>query len=59
LLANPGNVNSKTDEPEIRAAADRLKHDLELLTASTESDLEAAMRRATDFMSSACGIESK
>jgi putative ABC transport system substrate-binding protein len=42
LLANPGNVNIKTDEPEIRAAADRLKHHLEVLTASTESDLEAA-----------------
>jgi len=42
LLANPGNVNIKTDEPEIRAAGDRLKHHLELLTASTESDLEAA-----------------
>jgi putative tryptophan/tyrosine transport system substrate-binding protein len=42
LLANPGNVNVKTDEPEIRAAADRLNHHLELLTASTESDLEAA-----------------
>jgi putative tryptophan/tyrosine transport system substrate-binding protein len=42
LLANPGNVNIKTDEPEIRAAADRLKQPLEVLTASTESDLEAA-----------------
>jgi putative ABC transport system substrate-binding protein len=42
LLANPANLNVKTDEPEIRAAADRLKHHLELLTASTESDLEAA-----------------
>jgi putative tryptophan/tyrosine transport system substrate-binding protein len=42
LLANPGNVNIKTDEPEIRAAADRLKHHLEVLTASTESDLEVA-----------------
>ena len=42
LLANPGNVNIKTDEPEIWAAADRLKHHLEVLTASTESDLEAA-----------------
>jgi putative tryptophan/tyrosine transport system substrate-binding protein len=42
LLANPGNVNSKTDEPEIQAAADRLKQHLEVLTASTESDLEAA-----------------
>jgi len=36
-------VNLKTDEPEIRAAADRLKHHLEVLTASTESDLEAAL----------------
>jgi putative tryptophan/tyrosine transport system substrate-binding protein len=42
LLANPGNVNSKTDEPEIRAAADHLKRHLEVLAASTESDLEAA-----------------
>ena len=42
LLANPGNVNIKTDEPEIWAAADRLKQHLEVLTASTESDLEAA-----------------
>ena len=42
FLANPGNVNIKTDEPEIRAAADRLKQHLEVLTASTESDLEAA-----------------
>jgi putative ABC transport system substrate-binding protein len=42
VLANPGNVNIKTDAPEIRAAAEHLKHHLELLTASTESDLEAA-----------------
>ena len=42
LLANPGNVNIKTDEPEIRAAADRLNQHLEVLTASSESDLEAA-----------------
>ena len=42
LFANPGNVNIKADEPEIRAAADRLKQHLEVLTASTESDLEAA-----------------
>ena len=42
LLANPGNVNIKTDEPEIRAAADRLKQHLEVLMASTESELEAA-----------------
>ena len=42
LLENPGNVNVKTDEPEIRAAADRLKRHMEVLTASTESDLDAA-----------------
>jgi putative ABC transport system substrate-binding protein len=42
LFANPGNVNIKTDEPEIRAAADGLKLHLEVLTASTESDLEEA-----------------
>src|ERR1700683_1499174 len=30
LLANSGNVNIKTDEPEIRAAADRLKQHLEV-----------------------------
>jgi putative ABC transport system substrate-binding protein len=40
LFANPGNI--KTDEPEIRAAADGLKLHLEVLTASTESDLEEA-----------------
>jgi putative tryptophan/tyrosine transport system substrate-binding protein len=42
LLANASNVNIKTDEPEIQGAADRLKQHLELLTASTEGDLEAA-----------------
>jgi putative ABC transport system substrate-binding protein len=42
LLANPGNVNIKADEPEIRAAADGLKQHLEVLNASTDSDLEAA-----------------
>ncbi len=42
LLVNPANVNIKIDEPEIQAAADHLKQHLEVLTASTESDLEAA-----------------
>jgi putative ABC transport system substrate-binding protein len=42
FLVNPGNLNSKIDEPEIREAADRLKHHLEVLTASTEKDLETA-----------------
>jgi putative ABC transport system substrate-binding protein len=42
FLVNPGNLNIKIDEPEIRAAADRLKQHLEVLTASTERDLETA-----------------
>jgi len=42
LLANPGNVNIKTDEPEIWAAADRFKKHLQVVTAGTESDFEAA-----------------
>jgi putative tryptophan/tyrosine transport system substrate-binding protein len=42
FLVNPGNANARIDEPEIRAAADRLKQHLEVLTASTERDLEAA-----------------
>ena len=42
LLVNPANVNIKIDEPEIQAAADHLKQHLEVLTARTESDLEAA-----------------
>ena len=35
-------MNIKTDKPEIRAAANRLKKHLEVLTASTENDLQAA-----------------
>ena len=42
FLINPRNANMKIDEPEVRAAADRLKHHLEVLTASTERDLEVA-----------------
>ena len=42
FLVNPGNANIKIDEPEIRAAADHLRHHLEVLTASTARDLEAA-----------------
>src|SRR3984885_14005012 len=49
LLANPGNVNFKTDEPEIQAAADGLKQHLELLTASTESDLEPAFATMVQY----------
>jgi putative ABC transport system substrate-binding protein len=42
LLGNPGNENVRTDVPDIQSAADALKQRLEVLTASTESDLEAA-----------------
>jgi putative tryptophan/tyrosine transport system substrate-binding protein len=42
LLGNPNNANLKTDAPDIQAAADTLKERLEVLTASTESDLVAA-----------------
>jgi len=40
VLGNPGNANFQSDVPDIRAAADALGERLEVLTASTESDLE-------------------
>ena len=42
LPGNPRHPNVQLDTPEIRAAADALRQHLEVLTASTESDLEAA-----------------
>jgi putative ABC transport system substrate-binding protein len=42
LLGNPGNANFQLDAPDIRAATDALRQRLEVLTASNESDLEAA-----------------
>jgi len=42
LLTNPGNLNFEADLPEIRAAAHVLNKRLEVLTASTDGDLEAA-----------------
>jgi len=42
LLGNPGNPNFQADVLEIRAAADALKLRLEVLTASTDGELEAA-----------------
>jgi putative tryptophan/tyrosine transport system substrate-binding protein len=42
LLGNPRNPNFQVDTPEIRAGADTLMQRLEVLAASTESDLEAA-----------------
>jgi putative ABC transport system substrate-binding protein len=41
-LGNPSNENFQLDTPDIRAAADALKLRLEVLTASTENELEAA-----------------
>jgi putative tryptophan/tyrosine transport system substrate-binding protein len=42
LLGNPENANFESEVPDIRAAAEALKQRLEVLTASTESELEAA-----------------
>jgi putative ABC transport system substrate-binding protein len=42
LLGNPGNANFQADMPDIRAAAEVLKLRIEVLTASTDGDLEAA-----------------
>jgi len=42
LLGNPGNLNFQADLSEIRAAAHVLNKRLEVLTAGTDGDLEAA-----------------
>ena len=42
FLVNPGNLNSRIDAREIQAAADALGQHLEVLAASTDSDLETA-----------------
>jgi putative tryptophan/tyrosine transport system substrate-binding protein len=42
LLANADNPNAQADASEIQAAADTLGQRLEVLTASTDGDLEAA-----------------
>ena len=42
LLVNADNPNAQVDAPEIQAAANALGQRLEVLTASTEGDLEAA-----------------
>ena len=42
LLVNADNPNAQADAPEIQAAADAVGQRLEVLTASTDSDLEAA-----------------
>jgi ABC-type uncharacterized transport system substrate-binding protein len=42
FLLNADNPNAQTDAPEIQAAADALGQRLEVLTASTDGDLEAA-----------------
>ena len=42
LLGNPVNANFQPDVPDIRGAAEALRQRLEVLTATNESDLEAA-----------------
>jgi putative tryptophan/tyrosine transport system substrate-binding protein len=41
LLANPGNPNIRADVPETQQAAEALRRHLEVLTASTERELDA------------------
>jgi putative ABC transport system substrate-binding protein len=42
LLVNASNPNAQADAPEIQAAADAFGQHLEVLTANTDSELEAA-----------------
>ena len=42
LLLNPSNLNSQIDTPAIQVAADAMGQHLEVLTASTENELETA-----------------
>jgi putative tryptophan/tyrosine transport system substrate-binding protein len=42
LLLNPSNLNSQIDTPATQAAADAMGQHLEVLTASTENELETA-----------------
>jgi putative ABC transport system substrate-binding protein len=42
LLGNPANANFQADVPDTRTAVAALKQPLDVLTASTESELEAA-----------------
>jgi putative tryptophan/tyrosine transport system substrate-binding protein len=42
FLVNPSNLNARIDAPEIQTAADALGQHLEVLTASTENELDAA-----------------
>jgi putative ABC transport system substrate-binding protein len=42
LLVNPSNPNSRIDSPQIQAAADALGQHLEVLTASTDNELDTA-----------------
>ena len=46
LLVNPGNPNAQTYAPEADAAANAIGLHLEVLTATTEGDLEAALATA-------------
>ena len=45
FLVNPSNRNSRIDTPEVRAAADALGQDLEVLTAGTENELDATFAK--------------
>jgi putative tryptophan/tyrosine transport system substrate-binding protein len=49
LLGNPVNANFQPDVPEIQAGADALKQRLEVLTASTESQLDVAFATMAQY----------
>jgi putative ABC transport system substrate-binding protein len=57
LLGNPRHPNFQLDAPDIRAAADTLMQRLEVLAASTESDLEAAFATMVQHRLSALIVE--
>jgi putative ABC transport system substrate-binding protein len=53
LLVNAGNPNAQADAPELQAAANILGERLEVLTASTDDDLEAAFATMVERRASA------
>jgi putative ABC transport system substrate-binding protein len=56
LLVNPGNPNVGADAPETEAAANALGRRLEVLTASTERDLDAAFATMVKHQAGALAV---
>jgi putative ABC transport system substrate-binding protein len=57
LLVNADNPNARADEAEIQAAADALGQHLEVLTASTDSDLDAAFTTMVERQANALVVK--